>query len=99
MVSIVGSIVVEVWLSLVERCVRDAEVAGSNPVTSTMLVPLGFSEFRDLREIVPPALVLGDVFVCRKIYLTRLSRFLFVKIAGPEVWQVMELAWIFVVVA
>ena len=24
----------EVWLSLVERCVRDAEVAGSNPVTS-----------------------------------------------------------------
>ena len=22
-----------VWLSLVERCVRDAEVAGSNPVT------------------------------------------------------------------
>ncbi len=25
----------EVWLSLVERCVRDAEAAGSNPVTST----------------------------------------------------------------
>ena len=24
----------EVWLSLVERCVRDAEAAGSNPVTS-----------------------------------------------------------------
>ena len=24
------------WLSLVERCVRDAEVAGSNPVTSTI---------------------------------------------------------------
>ena len=23
------------WLSLVERCVRDAEAAGSNPVTST----------------------------------------------------------------
>ena len=23
------------WLSLVERCVRDAEVAGSNPVAST----------------------------------------------------------------
>ena len=30
----IGSIF-EVWLSLVERCVRDAEVAGSNPVTST----------------------------------------------------------------
>ena len=26
----------EAWLSLVERCVRDAEVAGSNPVTSTI---------------------------------------------------------------
>ena len=25
----------EAWLSLVERCVRDAEVAGSNPVTPT----------------------------------------------------------------
>ena len=25
----------EVWLSLVERCVRDAEAAGSSPVTST----------------------------------------------------------------
>lgn len=28
----------EVWLSLVERYVRDVEVAGSNPVTSTILV-------------------------------------------------------------
>ena len=25
------------WLSLVERCVRDAEAAGSNPVASTIL--------------------------------------------------------------
>ena len=24
------------WLSLVERCVRDAEVAGSNPVASIL---------------------------------------------------------------
>ena len=30
---------IEVWLSLVERCVRDAEVAGSNPVTSIFLLP------------------------------------------------------------
>ncbi len=28
-------IVVGTWLSLVERCVRDAEVAGSNPVVPT----------------------------------------------------------------
>ena len=26
----------DAWLSLVERCVRDAEVAGSNPVASTL---------------------------------------------------------------
>ena len=25
---------IDAWLSLVERCVRDAEVAGSNPVAS-----------------------------------------------------------------
>ncbi len=25
----------DAWLSLVERCVRDAEAAGSNPVAST----------------------------------------------------------------
>ncbi len=34
---------IEVWLSLVERYVRDVEVAGSNPVTSTMRsVLMGF---------------------------------------------------------
>jgi hypothetical protein len=26
----------DAWLSLVERCVRDAEAAGSNPVASTL---------------------------------------------------------------
>ena len=29
-------LVIEAWLSLVERCVRDAEVVGSNPVASTI---------------------------------------------------------------
>ncbi len=29
------TIFIDAWLSLVERCVRDAEVAGSNPVAST----------------------------------------------------------------
>ena len=28
------------WLSLVERCVRDAEAAGSNPVISTKMVEI-----------------------------------------------------------
>ena len=31
---LIGS-AIEAWLSLVERCVRDAEAAGSNPVAST----------------------------------------------------------------
>ena len=30
---------IDAWLSLVERCVRDAEVAGSNPVASTKKTP------------------------------------------------------------
>ena len=34
----------EVWLSLVERCVRDAEAAGSNPVTSTKVVRIPYFE-------------------------------------------------------
>ena len=35
------------WLSLVERCVRDAEAAGSNPVISTIKTvnPFGFAVF------------------------------------------------------
>ena len=37
-VVIIGFVLmnIEVWLSLVERCVRDAKAAGSNPVTSTI---------------------------------------------------------------
>ena len=31
----VAEMQIEAWLSLVERCVRDAEVVGSNPVAST----------------------------------------------------------------
>ena len=30
--------IIEVWLSLVERFVRDEEAAGSNPVTSTIFL-------------------------------------------------------------
>ena len=32
---LVSKLNTEMWLSLVERCVRDAEAAGSNPVIST----------------------------------------------------------------
>ena len=34
------------WLSLVERCVRDAEAAGSNPVISTNFILPKTSDFR-----------------------------------------------------
>ena len=34
-INIIALAVDEAWLSLVERCVRDAEAAGSNPVAST----------------------------------------------------------------
>ncbi len=33
---------IEVWLSLVERCVRDAEAVGSSPVTSTNKACISF---------------------------------------------------------
>ena len=38
---------IEVWLSLVERFVRDEEAVGSNPVTSTskLRMPLAFGAF------------------------------------------------------
>ena len=37
---------IEMWLSLVERCVRDAEAAGSNPVISTNILCPKMSDFR-----------------------------------------------------
>ena len=36
MLLVLNNNCIEVWLSLVERCVRDAEAAGSSPVTSTI---------------------------------------------------------------
>ena len=51
---------IEVWLSLVERCVRDAEAVGSSPVTSTnllkvlaLLQALSFY-FTDSKGLEPP---------------------------------------------
>ena len=40
----------DAWLSLVERCVRDAEVAGSNPVASTY-----YSHLFEVAFLVPAA--------------------------------------------
>ena len=36
--DIVGRVKSEVWLSLVERYVRDVEAVGSNPVTSRLIL-------------------------------------------------------------
>ena len=37
---------IEVWLSLVERYVRDVEAGGSNPLTSTILKSAILQELR-----------------------------------------------------
>ena len=50
--------ILEVWLSLVERCVRDAKAAGSNPVTSTRYeesrLNVDFSRFKRLFHYIFP---------------------------------------------
>ena len=38
-------LIIVAWLSLVERCVRDAEVVGSNPVASTSVRKPGNDKF------------------------------------------------------
>ena len=50
--------VIGVWLSLVERYVRDVEVAGSNPVT----------------PIDPPQASVCGVFYCQKPLIPKLGR-------------------------
>ena len=46
----------DAWLSLVERCVRDAEVAGSNPVASMKkkVPPLGGTFFSFVSSVSEP---------------------------------------------
>ena len=51
--------VVEVWLSLVERYVRDVEAVGSNPVTSTRK--------RRCRKASHKAFPLCDFFFFKKV--------------------------------
>ena len=56
------------WLSLVERCVRDAEAAGSNPVISTIssvhngfeLWTLDFYLYKTKAPLVSGAVTVGD---------------------------------------
>ena len=73
-----GAFLFEVWLSLVERYVRDVEVAGSNPVTSTnqkvrkIAWECGFSDFLFFRN----SRLVACLWLILEIYLTK-SRFFF----------------------
>ena len=60
--------VIEAWLSLVERCVRDAEVAGSNPVAS-IYWPVGQAVKTTASHAVNPGSIPGRVIkaVNRKV--------------------------------
>ena len=58
--DIIAFAVDEAWLSLVERCVRDAEAAGSNPVASTESLNLeGFRRPEALFFFVPQVVTSG----------------------------------------
>ena len=58
----------EVWLSLVERYVRDVEAAGSNPVTSTSSVTL--HPIRD-HHLGGGRDFFAHIFICGRIAVLR----------------------------
>ena len=69
------AIFIEMWLSLVERCVRDAEAAGSNPVISTIKNPIhlfGVSDFYFVKKMTGFERTLrkrhGVAFLGRRVY-------------------------------
>ena len=53
-------VLIDAWLSLVERCVRDAEVAGSNPVAS-IYWPVGQAVKTTASHAVNPGSIPGRV--------------------------------------
>ena len=55
---------IEAWLSLVERCVRDAEVASSNLVASTFPRPVGQAVKTTPSHGVNPGSIPGQVICC-----------------------------------
>jgi hypothetical protein len=50
----ISRVLVGVWLSPVEHCVRDAGVAGSNPATPTKQSPGAFAFFPERFQGQPP---------------------------------------------
>ena len=71
----VKNFIIEAWLNLVERCVRDAEVACSNHVVSTT------------NRIIKPFVgcVMRFVFLCSNISLPRLQSYRFGSFEGCPV--------------
>ena len=65
MISLCG----DAWLSLVERCVRDAEVAGSNPVAS-IYWPVGQAVKTTASHAVNPGSIPGRVIKAVSCMLT-----------------------------
>ena len=61
---------IEAWLSLVERCVRDAEVASSNLVASTPR-PDGQAVKTTPSHGVNPGSIPGQVILMRLLHLQR----------------------------
>ena len=55
---------VEAWLSLVERCVRDAEAASSNLVASIGIRPVGQAVKTTPSHGVNPGSIPGEVMEC-----------------------------------
>ena len=60
---------IEAWLSLVERCVRDAEAACSNHVASIHLRPDGQAAKTTPSHGVNPGSIPGQVILVRLLHL------------------------------
>ena len=76
------------WLSLVERCVRDAEVAGSNPVTSTkdVRIPCFKGFFFVVQRIEEHTFVLPGV----TFLILRERRFSYMRAKRKRIDKLME---------
>ena len=58
---------VGVWLSLVEHCVRDAGVGGSNPLTPTIFFPTSTFLTAQLRAPSWPQVILSDAQLSNRL--------------------------------
>ena len=59
------------WLSLVERCVRDAEAVGSNPTSPTFFIRLGAEKATRWMNTDGKA---GVYYLCRSVFICGFTR-------------------------